>query len=275
VGKFLPAAFCALAIYRYCVKLEGLTAQIEKTILWLGGCWFGALSNYTFDWIPISRLTSHDLEQQPGAKLALAVILLLLIFIIAQQVWYFRLEGRLPRYLILYAIFVFSILSLIAIPGLNVRIHHYILALLLVPGTSMQTRPSLLYQGILVGLFINGIARWGFDPVLQSDAALRGDAKIGSPLPVIVNPIITLGEKANITFDLTWPIQPRGREPLSTEFDGISILVNDVERYRRYVDEDPESPQQFTWTRGEQGPEYFRFAYVEGFQSFDYTKAGI
>lgn len=278
IGKFLPAAFCALAIYRSCVKLEGLTAQIDKTVLWLGGCWFGALSNYTFESIPISRLTPHDLEQQPGAKLALAIILLILILIIAQQIWYFRLEGRLLIYLALYAVFILGIIFLLAIPNLNLRIHHYILALLLLPGTSMQTRPSLLYQGILIGLFINGIARWGFDPVLQSDAALRGDAQLGSSLPILQNPTIALGEPSNITFDWQWPVQPRYeplREPLSQDFDGVSVLVNDVERYRRYVDEDLEPPQQFTWTRDVAGPEYFRFAYMRSFMSLDYTKAGI
>lgn len=163
---------------------------------------------------------------------------------------------------------------MVAIPGLNVRIHHYILALLLVPGTSMQTRPSLLYQGILIGLFINGIARWGFDPVLQSDNALRGDGQNGSPLPVIVDPTIMLGDRSNITLHWTAPVQPRNNEPLSRDYDGISILVNDVERYRRYLDEESERKGDFTWTREEEGPEYFRFAYMKGFKSFDYTKAG-
>lgn len=55
LGRFLPAAFCAFAIYKYCAirQLKGLTAQVEKTVLWLGACWVGCLNNYTFDKIPI------------------------------------------------------------------------------------------------------------------------------------------------------------------------------------------------------------------------------
>ncbi|TVY53999.1 Uncharacterized protein LCER1_G003566 [Lachnellula cervina] len=272
VGRFLPAAFCAVVIYMICVKrtLLGLTAPAEKTILWLGGCWFGALSNYTFEWIPISRLTSHDLEQQPGAKLALAIIVLVIVLIIAQQIYYFRLEGRLPRYLAVYGMFIAAILASLALPGLNLRIHHYILALLLLPGTSMQTRPSLLYQGLLIGLFINGIARWGFDPVLQTAGALRGDGAFGSLIPNITDPAISLDTPtSNIIFDWDPP-------PLPNPYDGISVLVNDVERYRSYFGESTSAGETFTWERTALGmPEYFRFGYLKEDNGLDYTNAGI
>jgi hypothetical protein len=271
LGKFLPAAFCSFVVLRYCVKLEGLTAQIEKSILWLGGCWVGALSNYTLDWIPIVRLTAHDLEQQPGAKLALAIVVTILGCIAGQQVYYFRLEGRLPRYLALYSAFVTAILLLVAVPGFNLRIHHYVLSLLLLPGTSMQTRPALLYQGILIGLFINGIARWGFDPILQTDRALQGDGQYNSLLPTILDPTILLGATSSITFKWAFPATPRQFR----QFDGISVLVNDVERFRSYTDEGSESEKNFTWFRNIREPEYFRFGYMKGGQSFDYTKAGI
>ncbi|KAI9822669.1 MAG: hypothetical protein M1827_000388 [Pycnora praestabilis] len=262
VGRFLPAAFVAFVLYRYCVRpqLSGLTAQVEKTVLWLGGCWVGALNNYTFDLIPISRLTPHDIQQQPGAKVALLVIVLILFFVIIGQIFFLQLEGRLPRFLALYASMAISIGLLVAIPGLNLRIHHYFLAILLLPGTGIQTRPSLLYQGILVGLFINGIARWGFDSILQTSAELLGDGQIGSVLPSIVAPLIT---STNISF--AWMSPPR-------PYDGISILVNDVERYRGYQGyDDP----LFTWGREKEGQrEYFRFGYMSGSDTGDYTKAG-
>lgn len=271
LGKFLPAMFCAFVIYRYCVKrtLKGLTAQIEKTILWVGGCWFGALSNYTLDWIPIQRLTPHDLEQQPGAKLALALIIIMLVCIVVQQAHYFRLEGRMPHYLALYGLFVAGILVSLVIPGLNLRIHHYILALLLIPGTSMQTRPVLFYQGLLVGLFINGVARWGFDSVLQTPGALQGDAPYYSALPTPIEPIISLGLAAsNISFNWAFPPAP---------YDGFSVLVNDVERFRGFVDEGYGAGKPFVWSRqpGLAEPEYFRFGYMQGNINGDYSRAGI
>jgi hypothetical protein len=267
VSNFLPAAFISVLIYRFCVRktLKKLNAHIEKTILWLGGAWVGALSNVTLEMIPIQRLTPHDLNQQPGAIVALIVIVLVLVAVAIYQAWNFRIEGRLSKYIGLYAGLGVGLLILIAIPGLDLRIHHYILALLLLPGTSLQTRPSLLYQGLLVGLFINGVARWGFASILQTPAALRGDAQLGSRIPSILAPIIN---STNITF--TW-------DGLAPGYKGVSVLVNDVERFRgSHKDVD----SSFTWKRhANETPEYFRFGFVNylpfgGVAYSDFTKAG-
>lgn len=270
VGRLCPAAFCAAIIYQTSVSrtLDGLEAQFEKVLLWLGGFWFGALSNYTLDWIPINRLTAHDLEQQPGAKVALAVIILILILIVCQQVYSFWLERRVLRYLALYGLFILAIIFFVAIPDLDLRIHHYVLALLLLPGTSVQTRSSLLYQGILLGLFVNGIARWGFDSVLQTSADLRGDAEFGSLVPKINTPFIN-STLAGFKISFSW------KEPPTSVFDGISVLVNDVERYRSFFP-DTTSAYSFSWTRPSDFvlPEYFRFAYLQDGKALDYTKAG-
>lgn len=285
VGRFLPAAFCGAVTYKWTVKrsLTGLTAQVEKTVLWLGAAWVGALNNYTFDRIPIQRLTPHDLKAQPGAVPALIIVVLTIFTIALGQAWAFRVEGRMPRYLLIYTIFVVGLLLLLAVPGENVRIHHYILALLLLPGTSFQNRPSLLYQGLLVGLFVNGIARWGFDSLLQTPAALQGDAQLGSLLPTIA--VAAIGA-SNITFDLG-PL-PHYDARRGMRYDGVSVLVNDVERFRGYGDDrsywDDSTDGSFTWTwnrhemRDEEFdeplPEYFRFGYMAGSQVGDFTKAG-
>ncbi|KAH8664395.1 hypothetical protein BX600DRAFT_487931 [Xylariales sp. PMI_506] len=274
LGKFLPAMFCAWVFYdKMGVRrtLQGLNAQIEKTVLWLGGCWVGALTNYTFDFIPIQRLTGHDLQQQPGAKAALAFIIILLAAVFGTQVWFFRQEGRLIKYLKLYALFVLGIIVCLVIPNLSFRLHHYVLALLLLPGTSMQTRPCLLYQGILVGLFIDGIARWDFESILETSAALQGDAQLDSPLPAILTPIVALAANTTSLSSITFQWQ----SPPAQQYDGISILVNDVERFRTYFDSDGEA--SFTWTRNStlDLKEYFRFAWMEGSSTMDYTRAGI
>lgn len=314
VGKFLPAALVAWVIFDVMAvrrTLTGLTAQIEKTMLWLGGCWVGSLNNYTFDGIPIQRLTPHDLAQQPGAKAALAIIITLLLSIAASQIWYFRREGRLRQYLKLYILFISGLVLCMALPGLKLRIHHYIVALLLLPGTSMQTRPALLYQGILVGLFINGIARWGWDSLLQTAAALQDDSQLNSPLPTLLEPVIRLANTtvataieaavdgatnllssetllagvltaAANTSSISFSWQP----PPGPRYDGISVLVNDVERYRGYFDDLVEADDTnhgvatFTWERPADVAaagvdEYFRFGYMEGSQTDDYTRAGI
>lgn len=282
LGRFLPAAFVMAVIYRYAVvyQLKGLTAQFEKTVLWLGAAWAGALNNYTFDRIPIQRLTPHDLKAQPGAIPALISIVLIIFFIALGQAYAFRVEGRMPRYLVVYGVFVLGLLAMVAVPKMNVRIHHYILAMLLLPGTAFQNRPSLFYQGLLVGLFINGIARWGFDSILQTPAELLGDAQQGTLLPHMAPP--TIGEH-NVTFKLG-PFPPADKK--GRKYDGVSVLVNDVERFRGYEDYDADGlwrdgQREWTWNRhmdpgadGEILPEYFRFAYMEGNHVADYTKAG-
>lgn len=282
IGKLLPAMFCAWVMYdKMGVRrtLTDLTAQIEKTVLWLGACWVGALDNYTLDFIPIQRLTGHDLEQQPGAKAALAIIVIVLFFIVCFQIYYFRQEARFIKYIKLYALFVAGIIIALLLPGLNLRIHHYILALLLLPGTSIQTRPSLLYQGLLIGLFINGIARWGFDSVLQTSSALQGDAQKGTLLPTLQTPTIDWVNGNNATSEITFAWDMPGQRNASDKavYDGISVLVNDVERFRAYFDDTDNPAREFVWRRNTSLdlPEYFRFGFMVGSDSADYTKAGI
>jgi hypothetical protein len=269
--RLLPAIFIAIVMYRTTIKrtLSGLTAQFEKALFWLGGFWIGALSNYTFDWIPLARLDAHDLQQQPGAKLALASVIMVLVLIIVGQAYSFWLEGRLLRYLGLYGTFIAAILLSLAIPGVNLRIHHYILALLLLPGTSLQTRPSLLYQGILLGLFVNGIARWDFDSVLQTSDALRGDAMLESKVPQALLPNIAVTAEGLIT-NFTWTSP-------EMSIDGISVLVNDVERGRLFYDSKTAwSGLQFQWKRPSEGihDEYFRWAFFRDRRTLDYSECG-
>jgi hypothetical protein len=265
LGRFLPAALVAALFYQFSVRrtLTNCKAHVERTVLWVGGAWVGALSNYTLEKIPISRLTGHDIRQQPGAITALVIIILVLFFIILYQCWCLRTEGRLPRFLGLYAILGLSLGILSAMPHLTLRIHHYIIALLLLPGTSMQTRVSLIAQGLLVGLFVNGIARWNFDAILQTAAALRGDAQLGSGVPSLFDPVVN---SSSITF--AWKSILRG-------YDGVSVIVNDVERFQGMGEE-----SNFTWTRrAGDAVEYFRFGFVNhqpfgGVGYSDFTRAG-
>jgi len=280
-AKFLPACFAMYAMYIFAVRrtLTNLDAQVEKAFLWLGAAWVGALNNFTFDKIPLQRLTPHDIKAQPGAIPALIVVVLAIFAIALWQAWCFRIEGRAPRMLGLYAVLGGGLLCCLAIPKMNLRIHHYILALLLLPGTSMQTRVSLAAQGLLVGLFVNGIARWGWASILQTPAQLFADDNIGSLLPVITTPIIAVLNNT-ITFTLgPLPIRPDdGRS-----YDGISVLVNDVERIVAYSDgldnsvwtNNVNGTRDWTWTRHVDNlPEYFRFAYMMGSTAADYTQAG-
>jgi hypothetical protein len=291
LARFLPAMFIAWVIFdKMGVRrtLDGLTAQIEKTVLWLGGAWVSSLDNYTWSKvIPIQRLNAHDLEQQPGAKAALVVIIIILVAALLWQAWCYRQEGRLTPRLKFYGLILVGILLSLSLPGLSLRIHHYIIGLVLIPGTAMQTRVSLLFQGLLFGWFINGAARWGFDAILQTPDELQNDAQLGSALPEILEPIISLAT-ANATATAAAVVSATatalssitfkwGAVPVGGTYDGISVLVNDVERYRGYFGDDV---SDWTWTRDQKEenlhvPEYFRFAYMSGTSTQDYTKAGV
>ncbi|KAK7743450.1 hypothetical protein SLS53_003984 [Cytospora paraplurivora] len=271
-GRLLPALFCAFILYKTVVRetLSRMEAPVEQAVLWLGSFWFGALANVTFERLPISRLTTHDLEQQPGAKLALAIIITVLAFIVVQQAYCFWLEGRFVRYLCLYAVFITGILLCILTPGLEFRLHHYVLALLLLPGTSLQTRSSLLYQGLLLGLFVNGIARWGFASILETSASLRDDGAFGSLIPSFNASVVEFGSAvANISFNWALP-------PAAADIDGISILINDVERHRSFFADHTPSVDTFTWSRKADLslPEYFRFGFFKDGIALDYSGAG-
>lgn len=262
--RLLPAGFCAAVVYRYAVKrtLTGLDAQIEKIVLWLGGFWIGALDGYTFSRFNPRRLIAPEL----GPRLLLA---LLVFLILTPQVRAFRREGRLIPYLKLYALYGVGMLIVSSVPGLKRHVHHYIYSLMLLSGTSLQTRPSLLFQGILLGLFVNGTARWGFASILELPFASPG--AYGSLLPQIAAPTVVTWSGSsvwNITFSWIRPAAEAG-------LDGISVLVNDVERGRSFFTESGDTI--FTWSRLEELglPEYFRFGYVRDGIALDYTRPGI
>lgn len=156
----------------------------------------------------------------------------------------------------------------------------------------MQTRPALFYQGLLLGLFINGVMRWGFDSIIQTPSALgeiggsQGGSWWGATSP---NVTAVVGDGArNISF--LW-----GDIPSEKGVDGVSILVDDVERWRGYVD------AELYWDRegvtlgrswqgeddgGREGegkregeyweePEFYRFAWMKGNSAGRYGGVGI
>lgn len=277
MGKLLPASFVAAILYRWCARplLTGLTAQAEKTVLYLGFCFVAALNGYTFEvMIPIGRLTPHDLAQ-PGAATALAIVITAIVVIVVTQIHWIRISGNMPRYLVVYGLIGLTLIVLLSLPGQRLRIHHYILGLVFMPGTAFKVRPSLAYQGLLLGFFINGIARWGFDSIIQTPAALgegpgSHDSWWGARSPHVN---ATVGhDREVITFN--W-----GALPEDTGIDGVSILINDVERWRGYTDNELSSePDQVTLSRTRRTvnqTEFYRFAWMNGNNAGKYSKPAV
>jgi hypothetical protein len=268
-SRLLPASFIAYVLYLYCAipLLKPISSppiyQLSKTILYLGPAFVGALNNYTFAmWIPIQRLTPHDIKNQPGAPIALGIMITIIVSIVLSQAWYIRQGGLFFRYLKIYAAIGAGLILLLIPPVFRLRIHHYILAILLMPGTAFPIRPSLVYQGLLLGLFVNGVGRWGFASIIQTPSQLGelpgpggSNPWWGATSPNITNSSVSIhlpspGEisdpiyrgNGNITFHL-WEPERMAR----LQVDGVSVLVNDVERWRGYLDEDKKG--EFSWHR--------------------------
>ena len=174
-GTFLPTLFVAYAFWRLAIRftLPAFSkAPIEAAVLFLAPYWAGVLTNLTMDKIPISRLTSADLTKRSGAITALVIIVVIIAVMFINQMRVIRKTGWLPYYAGWYILGGLVMLVLSQLPGLQLRLHHYILSILLIPGTAFPTRLSLIYQGILLGMFLNGVAAYGFASISQSAASV-------------------------------------------------------------------------------------------------------
>ena len=170
-GTFLPALFVAYAFWRLAFRfvLPAFSkAPLESCILYLSGFWVGVLNNLTFDKLPLSRLTSSDLTKRRGAITTLVVMLVIIIILVINQIRVVRKTGWLPYYLAWYIAGGLVTLVIALLPGLSLRLHHYIIPMIILPGTAFPTRLSAIYQGLLLGLFLNGTAAFGFASILQT-----------------------------------------------------------------------------------------------------------
>ncbi len=172
-GAFLPTLFFAYAFWRIAWRFTlpaFRNAPIEASVWYLASYWPGVLTNITTDKIPIDRLVASDITSRPGALTALIIIIAILFVIIVNQIRVIRKTGWLPHYLGWYIISALVVVVLSQLPGLEFRLHHYVLAMVLIPGTAFPTRLSAIYQGFLLGMFLNGVAAFGFDSILQTAA---------------------------------------------------------------------------------------------------------
>lgn len=206
-----------------------------RLVFWYPLFVVGMLNALTFDRLPVDRLTPEDLQKQPGALtavLSIAAAITACVFIQAYKLW---LSGKFVPYLAVYVGMIVGIWALALVPGLNLRIHHYILAILLLPGTRLRGFQALLFQGILLGLLLSGTARWGFALIVETHSALlRSD-----PDDRVVPPEFVGFNPAHGLVEWTVPVIPAnlysddGEEgALLLPWNAYSLLINDVERYR-------------------------------------------
>lgn len=108
---------------------------------------------------------------------------------------------------------------------------------------------------------------------VSSRTGLHADANV--PIPKLLEPVIHMDSISNFT--IKWAT------PVPEHVDGISMLVDDVERARRYFREPAknnlrygETDDSFFWQRTPQAfVDYIRFGYIKDGKVLKYSKPGI
>ncbi|TFK30791.1 LCCL domain-containing protein [Coprinopsis marcescibilis] len=263
---FLPALYIAYAFWRFAFRytLPALlsAAPFETTILYLLSFWVGILNPSTLGKLPLTRLTAADIGARPGSLATFIILLLVVIACAINQLRIMRKTGWLFFYARWYALGGLVLLGLGLLPGLSLRLHHYIYPMFLFPGTAFPTRPSAIFQGLLLGLFLHGVARWGFAGIVQTVSSLRADAVSGSGIPTFLTNSLTY----NTTIPLANQTVSWAPIPANDFWTGFSFLIDDVERYAgdalnfSLAALDPDLPH------------FFRIAYKSDSGVGDYTK---
>lgn len=227
--RLLPLCFVLYVEWKGAVKrtLEN-GSPLCKLLLWYPMLWLGIMNNITFDRLPVDRLTPKDLKEQAGAATAVASIagtILTCAFIQAYSLWK---SGRFRKFFKIYISFIAGLIILASIPGLHLRIHHYILGAILVPGCATRGVSAYLFQGILIGLILSGVSRWDFASIVETDfALLRGEAGTAPPPP-------TMMYDKSTPHHISWTSNLNITDVSQSEtnkFDGYSLLLNDFEVY--------------------------------------------
>ncbi|KAG6862432.1 hypothetical protein C0995_011872 [Termitomyces sp. Mi166 len=261
-GAFLPTLFIAYAFWRLAFRFTMPAfskAPLEASVWYLVPFWVGVLNNITFDKIPISRLTASDLTKRSGAITALVIIIIIVFFLALNQVRVMRKTGWLPHYLKWYIIGGLVVLVVSQLPGLELRVHHYIISMALIPGTAFPTRMSAILQAFLLGMFLNGAAAFGFDSILQTAAELQEDGPSDSLLPTF------LTNSTNYNYSIPLVNQTIFWGALPSSWDGFSLLVDDVERYAG-------AALNFSLAAFDPAiPHFFRLAFTSGDGTGDFT----
>ncbi|KAG1757726.1 hypothetical protein EDB19DRAFT_59683 [Suillus lakei] len=266
-GAFLPTLFVCYGFWRVAVRFTlplFANAPFEAMMWYLAPYWTGVLTNLTMDQIPIEQLTAADIKQQPGGVVALIIIVLILLVLVVNQIRVIRKTGWLPYYLGWYVLGGLVTLVLALLPGLEFRLHHYIISMVLFPGIGFPTRLSAIYQGFLLGMFLNGVAAFGFDSILQTAASLVGDGTTGSPLPTFLTNSTTYNASISLTNQtISWHGMPTAIA--SQGWNGFALLVDDVEVYVG-------TALNYSLAALEAGlPHFFRLAYTTGGTPGDFT----
>lgn len=288
--RLLPLCFILYVLWKCAIKRTfDNGSPLTKVLLWYPTFWSGVMNNITYDRLPVDRLTFRDMKEQAGAATAVGSILATIVVAAIIQGYSLWKSGRLRKYMFLYSLIILSLFFLQSIPGLTLRVHHYILGILFVPGCATRGSSAYLFQGILIGLLISGIARWDFASIVETDLHLLRDEAGASLKP----PVFYFNPKE--PHSISWKLDLKTNSTFTVnnedeKIDGYSLLMNDFQIYvgqNTTVDIDKLLNQHYnvsrmlnqTMNQIQNVKLYFRVARASTKNSIenrgDYTNAGI
>jgi hypothetical protein len=66
------------------------------------------------------------------------------------------------------------LIVLACIPNYTLRIHHYLYTFAAIPVLSLPNRVSLFGQAFMLGLFLDGVGRWGWASIIEQTTSVSG-----------------------------------------------------------------------------------------------------
>ncbi|RKO93256.1 hypothetical protein BDK51DRAFT_9167, partial [Blyttiomyces helicus] len=275
-GTYIVAVAFAVVMYRFVVHHSMLVPRRFPIDTFLLTVLPFYLALYIDSWTaPLSNFGFSSRAFRDPVTLATFIVLVpALLIACAIQLFLFRRHGLIGPYLIAYGLGIAVYFTIPALLSLDIHLHHYLVGIVLLPLTKLQSRPSLLAQGFLLGLMVQGVARWGpASPFETRFQALNGEPA-GTPQPTFAFDPAALARTGNIswTFSLAgYPgeLTPGGAIPPGLPYDSFSLLMNDVEVYRG-----PQSSFSVARIHADPNgtlPFYVRVALVESGTAQDYT----
>ncbi len=154
------------------------------------------------------------------------VVAIVVLFIAINQVRVMWKTGYLAKYVSLYIVGGVLVGLAAAVPGETLRLHHYIIALVLLPACAFPTRLCLIYIAFLLGMFTNGCGAVVLRRVAGGQFGCAGRCYRGTGRPTFNT---TSSSFARADGLVRWNAIP---EDQVADWDGYALLVDDVLRYQ-------------------------------------------
>ncbi|KAI9138372.1 hypothetical protein BKA69DRAFT_1127401 [Paraphysoderma sedebokerense] len=249
LGNFILFTAVNTIVYSKIVKysLPSMSFIFDILLFHFGAIVLGIFIEVISTTLPPITFT-YAMFRHTSSIVLFIIILGIILACLIHQVYFIRSEGRLPKYVASYTTFISLYFILPNLIDLSIHIHHWTFGLFLLPGTKLQKRMSLLIQGVLFGLYLQGVARWGFDSPFSTTLKIQSDQGLtfGSAVPkwnISFAGAASNNTNGNSSVIVSWNYESATGKNISditmdllmnqnVSISGYSLMMNDVEVYR-------------------------------------------